>query len=431
MSTLKLSEPQSRSFYSQAKTKGVIAGFGSGKTTAAVAEVFDLLLRYPGIPQGYAAPTYGDIKSIWYPAIEDHCIKHGFKYSIHKSDHVITIKGLGNIVCRSMSNPDKIVGFEVGDFLLDELDILKKEVAMNAFRKCKARCRKKYPKKRLPLPFGEKTKKQRKRNQLRIFTTPEGFKATYQIFKKDKPKNSELIQMSTYSNLHNLPDDYIEELMNTYPPQLVQAYILGQFTNLTSGTVYDSFDRYLNNAPGIFPLKKEILHIGMDFNVQRMAAIIHVIRGGLPIAVDEIVNVLDTPRMIFAIKGLYPHNPIIIYPDATGVKRYSSNAASPSDIKLLKQAGFIVRVDRRNPAIRDRIISMNGMFCNAAGERRYLINVDKCPLYVENLEQQAYDDNGLPEKTNNTDHTNDGGGYFINKMFGIVKPDSKGRQLIM
>lgn len=428
----RLSKPQSEAFYAQEKSVGVVAGFGSGKTHGALSVAFDRIIDYPDIPLGYAAPTYRDIEDIWYPAVDKHCTKHGFKHWIHKSKHVIYVEGMAPIVCRSLSNPDAIVGFEVGDFLLDEMDILTMKNAMNSWRKCKARCRMKFPKKRIKLPFGGHTEKKRKKNQMFAFTTPEGFKATHALFKKKSTrlKNSKLIQMSTYSNLHNLPDDYIDELMANYPPQLVLAYIEGKFTNLTSGIVYPSFDRDLNNAPGIVEFSREVIHVGMDFNVRHMSAIIHVIRNGRPIAVGEIVNTLDTPNMIMAIKGLYPNNPVFVYPDATG-SATSTHNASISDLKLLKAAGFRVVVDGTNPRIRDRVLGMNGMFLNTFGERRYLVNVDMCPVYVDNLEQQAYDEKTmLPDKKNNNDHTNDAGGYFINKRFGIIKPDAQAKRLV-
>jgi len=57
-----------------------------------------------------------------------------------------------------------------------------------------------------------------------------------------------MVQASTYDNESNLPDDYIPSLFATYPAQLVQAYIDGQFVNLTNGTVYHTFDRALNGC---------------------------------------------------------------------------------------------------------------------------------------------------------------------------------------
>ena len=72
----------------------------------------------------------------------------------------------------------------------------------------------------------------------------------------------------------------------------------------------------------------EPIYIGMDFNVGKMAGIVHVLRLGLPCAVTEIINAYDTPDMIRIIKErfwLYDGNDyrkvreIYIYPDASGI----------------------------------------------------------------------------------------------------------------
>ena len=164
-----------------------------------------------------------------------------------------------------------------------------------------------------------------------------------------------------------------------------------------------------------------------------MAGIVHVLRLGLPCAVTEIINAYDTPDMIRIIKErfwLYDGNDyrkvreIYIYPDASGDSRKSSNA-STTDIAQLKQAGFNVVVNSSNPPVKDRVNSMNAMFCNANGERRYKVNVKRCPLYAESLEQQVWDDKGEPDKKSGNDHPNDAGGYFIVKQFPIVKPTGR------
>ncbi len=56
----------------------------------------------------------------------------------------------------------------------------------------------------------------------------------------------------------------------------------------------------------------------MDFNVGKMAGIVHVLRLGLPCAVTEIINAYDTPDMIRIIKErfwLYDGNN---YPESEG-----------------------------------------------------------------------------------------------------------------
>ncbi|STI12905.1 phage terminase [Escherichia coli] len=276
------------------------------------------------------------------------------------------------------------------------------------------------------------------RNGIDVTTTPEGFKFVYEQFVKAVREKTELaslyglVQASTFDNEKNLPADYIPSLLESYPPELIKAYLLGRFTNLTSGTVYHQFDRKLNNCEEV-EQPGEPIYIGMDFNVGKMAGIVHVLRLGLPCAVTEIINAYDTPDMIRLIKErFWPYDghdyrkvrEIYIYPDASGDSRKSSNA-STTDIAQLKQAGFNVVVNSSNPPVKDRVNSMNAMFCNANGERRYKVNVKRCPVYAESLEQQVWDDKGEPDKKSGNDHPNDAGGYFIVKQFPIVKPTGR------
>ena len=68
----------------------------------------------------------------------------------------------------------------------------------------------------------------------------------------------------------------------------------------------------------------------------------------------------------------------------------------------------------------DRINSMNAMLCNTYGERRFLVNTDKCQKYTTCLERQIYDDKGKPDKKGGFDHANDAGGYFITKRWPVT-----------
>jgi hypothetical protein len=120
--------------------------------------------------------------------------------------------------------------------------------------------------------------------------------------------------------------------------------------------------------------------------------------------------------MILAIKKTYPNRQIWVYPDASGKNRNATGMSTAH--ALLKQAGFKLVVDASNPAVGDRINSMNAMFCNGQGVRRYKVNTIHCPLYTRALERQAWVD-GQPDKSNNIDHVLDSGGYFIHKVFPI------------
>lgn len=195
--------------------------------------------------------------------------------------------------------------------------------------------------------------------------------------------------------------------------------------------MYPCFDRRLNHSSAV-ELEREPLHVGMDFNVLNMTAIISVIRDDLPIAVAELTGVRDTPAMAQKLTDLYVSagHPVTIYPDASG-QNTSSKSASESDLSILRQRGFTVVVDSRNPAVRDRINAVNSMLLNETGERRLLVNTDRCPKLTEALEQQAYDASGDPDKTSGNDHPNDAVGYFVVKRYPITKRIARVEKLRM
>ena len=423
----RLNIPQSNFLNLDKKFKAFVAGFGSGKTWVGCASMCKHFWEHPKINQGYFAPTYPIIRDIFFPTIEEVAFDWGLTVEIKESNKEVNFfEGniyRGTTICRSMDKPETIIGFKIGHALVDEMDVLTKTKAYLAWRKIIARMR--YNVNGVM-------------NGIDVTTTPEGFKFIYEQFVKQVTLNPKLssmygiIQASTYDNEKNLPNDYIESLLISYPEELIKAYLMGQFVNLNSGTVYNQFDLNLNHSDET-EKSGEPLFIGMDFNVGKMSAIIHVKRNNLPIAVREIVNAYDTPDMIRRIKEqfyLYDGNDyrksreIYIYPDASGDSRKSVNA-SKTDIQLLKDAGFKIIVNSANPPVKDRINSMNAMFLNAMGERRYLVNTKMCPTYTENLQQQTWSDNGEPDKTSGNDHTNDAAGYFIVKDFPIVRPSGK------
>lgn len=417
-----LNVPQARFLALPHKFRSFVAGFGSGKTWVGSAGLCRHFWEHPKVNAGYFAPTYPQIRDIFYPTIEEVAEDWGLRVETNESNKEVHVysgrRYRGTIICRSMEKPQTIVGFKIGKALVDEVDILTIDRATQAWRKIIARMRQ----------TGEGLL-----NGVDVTTTPEGFKFVYRQFVREvreKPQLASrygLIQASTYDNETNLPADYIPSLFETYPPQLIEAYLNGQFVNLTSGTIYHAFDRKLNACNDV-ERPGEPLHIGMDFNVGQMAAITHVKRDGLPRAVDEIIDGYDTPDMIRRIKERYweyeggeyrKTREIRIYPDASGDSRKSVNA-SETDLSLLREAGFQVRSNRANPPVKDRINAMNGMFHNATGERRYLVNVDRCPTYADCLEQQVWADNGEPDKKSGNDHPNDAGGYFIHHEYPLL-----------
>lgn len=405
--------PQAKFLAMPHKFRAFIGGFGSSKTFSGCMAICQHFYEWPGVNQGYFAPTFPHIRDIFYPTIEEVAYLMGLKVNIkegNKEAHFYSGAAYrGTTICRSMDRPQYIVGFKIGHALTDELDVLSVEKARTAWRKIIARMRYKVS--------GLK-------NGVDVTTTPEGFKFVHQLFVKalaERPelsKNYGLIQASTYDNEKNLPDDYIPSLIEAYPPELISAYLEGQFVNLTSGTVYRAYDRKLHDSNETIQ-DKEPLYIGMDFNVEHMAATIYVQRGKQWHAVAELKDVFDTPDMIRIIKDRWhsKRHSITVYPDATGSNRKSDNA-SESDILLLKQAKFNVKARLSNPAVKDRIQATNKAF----NDGLLFVNARECPTVASCLEQQAYDKNGEPDKKSGFDHQNDATTYPIAFEMPIKRP---------
>lgn len=395
-------KPQTALVNSTAKFPAMVAGFGAGKTQALTFRALRLIFSNGG-DVAYYLPNYPLVRTIAYPRFQQALDDLGVPYDLNRSEHVLRVNNK-QIIFRTMENPDTIVGYEVGDSLVDELDTLPTQKAAEVWNKIIARNRQKKP--------------DGTQNTVAVGTTPEGFRFVYDKWMKNRTESYELIKAPTYSNPH-LPAGYVDSLRETYPSNLLNAYIEGEFVNLAAGSVYVNYDRELNNSK-VEANTSETLHIGMDFNVNNMSAAIHVMRDSKAYAVDEIIGAQDTPAVIKIIKNRYPNNPVIVYPDASGGSTNTTNAGT-SDIILLKNANFSVNAPKANGRVRDRVSAVNMALCNNDGQRLYYVNVDKCPNIALGLEQQAYDKNGEPDKRAGFDHLNDAVGYFVVRKMPIKR----------
>ena len=406
--------PQDRFLSLQNKHRGFVGGYGSGKTWVGCQAQCENYWEFPKVNQGYFAPTYSTIRDIFYPTIEEVAFSLGLNVDIKQGNHEVHFfsgrQFRGTTICRSLDHPQTIVGFKIGHASVDEIDILPIDKAEDCWRKIVARMRYKVD--------GLK-------NGVDIMTTPEGFRFCHKLFVQnvqEKPElavNYGLIQASTYDNEANLPADYIPSLKEIYPAELIEAYINGQFVNLTSGTVFHNYNRVrCNSMEGI--KESEPLFIGQDFNVQKMASAVFVQRPDGYHAVAELKDLFDTPDVIKIIQEKWKGHRIIMYPDASGKSRKSVDA-SKSDIALLTQAGFSVRAHASNPATKDRILATNKAF--EAGKVK--VNAQACTTIARCLEQQAYDDNGEPDKTAGFDHMNEAFSYFVAYEMPVIRPMSR------
>lgn len=402
---LTLTEPQERFLLSEAKHPAFVAGFGAGKSEIMAYAALGDAAHSSDALIGLYAPTYDLVRLITGPRICAKLQEQGVPHKWNKQENIVYTSWprFGDFVMRTMDNPERIVGYETYRSHVDELDTLKIDNARKAWNQIIARNRQR--------PEGIK----RPFNRVSAYTTPEGFRFVYERWAKEVTQGYEYFQAPTYSNPF-LPDDYVDNLRNSYPAELIDAYIEGRFVNLTSGSVYRSYGREANRSSETLK-QGEPIKLGMDFNVGNMAACVFVLRENDWHCVDELKGGADTPSMIDTIKARYEGRSVTIYPDASG-KNTSSKGASLSDIGLLRKAGFKIRAKDSNPRVKDRVLSVNMGFQN----RKVWVNPDTCPETARCLEQQPYDKNGEPDKKSGLDHQNDAFGYPIAYEMPVVKP---------
>jgi len=399
-----LTKPQTEMLTSKHTYTLFVAGYATGKSFILIICALRDLFNNPGADIGVFSPTYDLNRLNLEPRFLETLDNMPVSYTYNKSLAIIEVAGYGKIIFRSMDNPMKIVAYEIFRAHCDEIDTLSPDRANDVWNKIIARTRQKV------VIDGVA-----KKNTVNAYSTPESFGFTYQKWGKQEIDGYGYIRAATYSNPH-LPDDYIENLQSSYPSQLIDAYIEGIWTNLTSGSVYPYFDRERCHTSATVK-KGEPLHIGMDFNSYHMAAVVFNDRLE---AIDEFVDYADTPAMCQAIADKYSNHHITIYPDASG-KAHKSVNATISDFSVIKDFGFKILARKSNPRVKDRVVTVNRLL----EQGKLKVNTTACPSLTECLEIQIYDKNSEPDKKSNTDHLPDALSYRIAFSHMIQRPTFK------
>ncbi len=149
-----LNIPQAKFLAMQYKFKAYVAGFGSGKTWVGCGGICKGMWEHPKINQGYFAPTYPQIRDIFYPTVEEVAHDWGLNVKINEGNKEVHFYAgrqyRGTTICRSMEKPQTIVGFKIGNALIDELDVMPAKKAQlstldnRTSKDCRIRDRLKY-----------------------------------------------------------------------------------------------------------------------------------------------------------------------------------------------------------------------------------------------------------------------------------------------
>ena len=378
----------------------------SGKTHSLVAKQLLLCFRSQGFTHLFLEPTIPLIDDValpkWNEMLERYSIPHTFKASPRPSFKLLLPGGETPVLLRSMENYERLIGVNAASIATDETDTTRAETAEKAMIKLQGRVR-----------VGNCP-------QIAAASTPEGYGWMYTFFEEQKADNKRLYRGKSEDNPH-LDPGFVEDLKLKYHPQLIKAYLNGEFVNLESATVFYEFDRNLHTTGVFLPERNERIVFGADFNVGQCHAVYGVIRpgsGGQQLHCFAESKVSDTFALVAYLREKYPHHLasglITCYPDASG--KHDSTSSTQSDHEILASAGVQVVAERKNPPIAETLAHANVHMHRGL----ILLNPTTCHNTISSAERWSYDSKTLkPSKGGATDysHAGDALRYLIWQVF--------------
>jgi hypothetical protein len=388
-----LSKPQKQVLECDKRFRVLITGRRFGKTFLAVTELAKFA-RYPKKKVWYVAPTYRMAKDIVWFELVDKLTKHKWIKKTNNSDLSILLRNGSQISLRGADNENSLRGVGLDFLVMDEFADVKEHAWYEVLRPTLS-----------------------DKNGSALFCgTPRGYgNWSYNLFTKED--NSWASFQFTTLDGGQVSANEIEQAKADLDERTFNQEYMASFVNY-AGQIYYNFDRKENVIDKYEPKTAEI-HIGMDFNIDPMSAVVTEIQGDKIIIYDEIILYSsNTDEMVQEIKTRYSGKHIFIYPDPASKQRKTS-AGGTTDLAILKNAGFNMRVRNNHPLIRDRINSVNTKLKNANGKRTLFI-ANNCKNMLKSIERQIYKEGtSVPDKDNNYDHMNDALGYLVEYLFPV------------
>ena len=390
-----LTKPQSKVIKDKARFRVLITGRRFGKTYLAINELAKFASRSKQ-KVWYVAPTYRQAKQICWNELKERLIEHKWVKTINNSDLTIILKNNSSITLRGADNEQSLRGVGLNFLVMDEFADIHKEAWYEVLR-----------------PTLSDTG-----GHALFCGSPRGFgNWSYELFKQGE--NNKEWQSFKYTTLEGgqVSSEEIEQAKQDLDVRTFQQEYEATFVNY-SGMIYYNFNRQKNIIEK-YERDSAFLHIGLDFNVDPMTAVVCIIERDIVVVVDEIqIYSSNTQEMCEEIKNRYRNKNIIVYPDPSAKQRKTS-AGGFTDISILKNAGFDVRCRNTAPLVRDRINSVNSRLKNVNGKNNLFI-VKSCKNVIKSIERQIYKEGThIPDKDSGYDHMNDALGYLIEFNFPL------------
>lgn len=374
----------------------LITGRRFGKTTLAVRE----LCRYAAEPNRtvwYVAPSYRMAKGIVWRKLKHRLQDLRWTEKVNESELTIYLKNGSEISLKGAENADSLRGRAIDFLVMDEFADIDSEAFYEVLR-----------------PTLADTQGHA------LFTgTPKGIgNWSYDLFQmpKEDPEHWASYQFTTLQGGF-VSESEINEARNLLDARTFQQEFEATFT--TAGNrVWYAFDRLHNVRPS--PSNAlDVLYVGMDFNIDPMSAVVFTRQGDDVYAIDEIeMYSSNTQEMVEELRTRYPKTRLWVYPDPACRQRKTS-AGGATDLSILQNAGFTVKVPHAHNPVRDGVNAVNSKLCNSVGQRSFFVD-PRCRRLIECLERQNYKPGTTqPDKESGYDHLTDAVRYYFDYVFPV------------
>jgi len=167
----------------------------------------------------------------------------------------------------------------------------------------------------------------------------------------------------------------------------------------------------------------EVIHVGIDFNVGIMAAVIFAVRGDNIHVLHEMSGHPDTENLAIALKAKFPNRKILAYPDPTGRQRKSSAAVGVTDFSILQSMGIQCLAQTKSPPIIDSVAAVNRKLKTAAGDTTMFFH-PRCEKTIQSVERTVWVDNNPDtaaiDKSEGIEHWSDALRYPTEFLFPVL-----------
>ena len=390
---MQLTLPQSEIYLCPSRFISVVAGRRFGKTFLSTGKILEQAIKGRDRNVWYVAPTYGAAKEIaWDMLITT--IPPEYIYKTNETSLTLKLINGSVIALKGAEKPNNLRGRSLDYVVLDEFADMRPEAWSEVLRPSLS---------------------DRQGGALFI-GTPKGRNHFYDIWAKgiDGDNDWSSFQYTTLQG-GNVPEEEVAAARNDLDERTFQQEYEAAFVNY-SGIIYYAFNREksvkrIEDTGGT-------LHIGLDFNIDPMSAVVCLRHGNDLLAIDEIVMYgSNTDEMVAEIKSRYRDRPVIIYPDPASRQRKTS-AGGRTDLSILQNAGFAVKSKNSHALVRDRINAVNSRLRSSGGDR-YLFIDPKCKHTIKSLERQTYKEGTSQPNKDGFDHMNDALGYLVEYLFPL------------